>query len=320
MSKFDWLPSECAPADYPARIVRGGLVFGDGRSIYIPGDMLINNGWGAFGSTHVVGPRLKPVPVLLDLSWFSFLENCFYSGSFALPSERMLTMFSAGAANPRPGARLKFDAVMVGVAPGGDISVWMGAQRIVTEVATFRAAVADLPWSTVLDNPDIPRARYIGDALKEALPADVLKRVTTTPVPVGRWGKVYARRLPWAPRLRGAQPATDLWVRGYNGEHEWVDFSGTRKDTDPPPATRGVPRELTLFWRHASGTHMRSIVTMDEREAFAAFAKLAAADPAAPLTLLLEPSSDASRVEVLLQQRELVYRFERAGTRSFRVG
>jgi len=59
---------------------------------------------------------------------------------------------------------------------------------------------------------------------------------------------------------------------------------------------------------------------MDEREAFAAFAKLTAADPAAPLTLLLEPSSDASRVEVLLQQRELVYRFERPGTRSFRVG
>jgi len=320
MSTFDWLPTECAPEDHPAQVVRGGLLFGNGGSIYIPGDQLIRNGWGAFGSTHVVGPPLKPVPALLDLAWFSFVEDRFYGGRFELPSALMLAMFKAGTANPRSGPRLKYDSVVVGMAPGGDISVWMGAQRIVREVATFRAPVVDLPWTAVLDNPDIPRAKYIADALKEALPAEVLERVTSSPVPVGRWGSVYARRLPWAPRLRGALPASDLWVRGFNGENEWLDLSGKRKDTDPPPATRGVPRELTLFWRHGSGVELRSVVSLDEKEAFAAFAKLATADPAAPLTLLVEPAPDASRVELFLQQRELLYRFERAATKTSRLG
>lgn len=320
METFEWLATECAPEDYPARIVRGHLRFADGRTLYIPDDQLVRNGWGERGSIHIVGDKLKPVPTHLELRWFSYLEDRFYGGRFELPTARMLAMFRARATSPEPGPRLPFNRIVVGVAPGGDIAVWMGAGRLVTEVAIFRAPVIDLPWTTVLDNPDIARARYIADALKEALPADVLQRVTTTPVPAGRWSTVYARRLPWAPRLRGAQPATDLWLRGYNGEHEWIDLSGTRTDTDPPPATRGVPRELTLFWRHSSGTSMRSVVTMDEREAFAAFAKLTAADPAAPLMLLLEPSSDASRVEILLQQRELAYRFERAVTKSYRVG
>ena len=319
MSTFDWLPTECAPKDYPARIVRGTLLFGDGGSVPIPGDQLINNGWGAVGSTHIVGPSLKPVPVQLELRWFSYLEDRFYAGRFELPSARMLELFGAGAASPRPGPRLKYDTVIVGVAPGGDVSVWMGAQRIVTEVATYRAAVAELSWTAVLDNPGIPRAKYIADALKEALPAEVLKRVTGTPVPAGRWGAVYARRLPWTPRLRGTLAATDLWVRCFNGEHEWLDLSGTRKDVDSPPLTRGVPRELTLTWRHGSGADLRSVVTLDEREVFAAFAKLAMADPGAPMTLLLEPAPDATRVELFLQQRELLYRFENASTRSFRL-
>lgn len=320
MDTFDWLPTECAPEDYPARIVRGTLRFPDGRSVYVPGDQLVRNGWGLRGSIHIVGDKLKPVPSHLDLRWFSYLEDRFYGGRFELPSARMLEMFRAGAAPPEPGPRAAYNRIVVGMAPGGDISVWMGAQRIVREVATFRAPVVDLPWTAVLDNPDIPRAKYIADALKEALPAEVLERVTSSPVPVGRWGSVYARRLPWAPRLRGALPASDLWVRGFNGENEWLDLSGKRKDTDPPPATRGVPRELTLFWRHGSGVELRSVVSLDEKEAFAAFAKLATADPAAPLTLLVEPAPDASRVELFLQQRELIYRFERAATKTSRLG
>ena len=153
MDTFDWLPTECAPEDYPARIVRGTLRFPDGRSVYVPGDQLVRNGWGLRGSIHIVGDKLKPVPTHLDLRWFSYLEDRFYGGRFPLPSARMLEMFRAGAAPPEPGPRAAYNRIVVGMAPGGDISVWMGAQRIVREVATFRAPVVDLPWTAVLDNP-----------------------------------------------------------------------------------------------------------------------------------------------------------------------
>ncbi len=203
---FDWFATESAPEAYPVYLVKGDLVYADGRSLYIPDRRDVNNGWGLEGSTHIVGDQFKPLPVKLDLTWFSYTEDKFYTGKFDLPAAKILELFRAGTAaydlgGTNPDKHLNFDRIIVGMAPGGDVSVWAGARQIVKEVATFRAQSADLPWELVLDNPAISRSEMIKRTLERSLSPDVLKKVTSSPIPVGRWA-IFAKRFPWVPVLQ----------------------------------------------------------------------------------------------------------------------
>jgi len=315
---FEWLPTESAPEAYPIFLVKGDLVFPDGKNLYIPDRRPMYNGWGKTGSAHLVGQKRKPLPSRLDLTWFSYTEDRFYVGHFDLPTERLTTLFRSGAASPDGGARLPFDRIIVGMAPGGDVAVWVGAGRIVRQIALYRAQPADLPWTLVLNNPSISRAEYIDMSLKDALPPDVLKQVTGKAVPAGRWA-IFSQRYAWTTRLAGGLSGKELWIRGLNGEVEWLDLTGGRKDADPAPPTRGAPLGLTLFWTTKGGQRLSAEITFDEDESLAAFSKLAGAATPEPLVLELEPSDQATTVEVFLQRGRFAYRFEKNSVKIYRA-
>ena len=50
---------------------------------------------------------------------------------------------------------------------GGHVSVWACAGRVIREVATFRAAPADLPWTDVIATPRPTRAQHVRQVLEE---------------------------------------------------------------------------------------------------------------------------------------------------------
>ena len=117
---FDWLATECAPKAYPTYLVKGDLIYAAGDSLYVPDHRDVYNGWGVSGSTHVVGDQFKPLPVQLELTWFSYTEDKFYTGKFELPANKLLELFRAGTAAPddengtNPGKRWRFDRIIVG--------------------------------------------------------------------------------------------------------------------------------------------------------------------------------------------------------------
>jgi len=315
---FEWLPTECAPNHYPMFLVKGDLLFPNGNSLYIPDKRTLYNGWGKIGSAHLIGDERKPLPSCLELTWFSFTEDLFYAGRFELPIDRLAALFRAGTASPDGGARLQFDRIIVGMAPGGDVVVWAGARRIVREIAVYRAQPAELPWSMVLDNPSVSRADFISMNMKDALAPDILKDVISKPVPKGRWA-IFAHRFAWTPQLPASCTGLDLWIRGLNGEVEWLDLTGERKDVDPPPASRSVPSSLTLSWKSKNGTKLRADITLDEDESMAAFGKLSEVLMQPPLVLLLEPSDQATAVDVFLQRGRFVYRFDKKSVKIYRT-
>jgi len=310
---FNWLPTECAPARYPMYLLKGDLVYPNGESIYIPDQRAVNNGWGEHGSSHLVEPEFKPVPSALDITWFSFVENRFYAGRFELPYKRLQELFELGVASADAEERWPIDRIVVGMAPGGDVSVWVGARAIVKEVAMFRAQPADLPWSAVQDDPETSRHAFIELWLAETLEPEVLAEVRRAPIPAGRWTS-YSKRYAWSPRLLAGVRGRDLWVRGLNGEVEWLDVSGTRTDVDPPPSTRAIPESLTLLWTTQEGVALSVEITLDEAESMAAFAKLESAPAEGPIELMIDPSEQGEHPTVLLKRGRFVLRLERLAT------
>ena len=270
MEEFAWLPTECAPRGYPMEIVRGDLVFADGSSVYIPDKKVFHNGWGEIGSTHIVGAETRPVPVTLDLTWFSYTEDKFYAGVFALPQEAILAQFKRGIEGPATGGKTTYDRIIVGMAPGGHVSVWLEGQGVALEVAGFTASAADVSWTALLDNDEVSRPEYVRMVLKEAL--GVAGLASLVPAPKGLWER-YRRRYPWRIEVVGAAPTT-AWIKSFNGEREYVQSGKGRQRRE----LRAVPREIKLNWRQAAGRKRTATLELDEAQVFSAFETLAAAD------------------------------------------
>ena len=291
MEKFAWLPTECAPRGYPMEIVRGDLVFADGSSIYIPDKKVFHNGWGEVGSTHIVGTETKPVPVTLDLTWFSYTEDTFYAGVFALPQEAIVAHFKRGIEGPATGGKTTYDRISVGMAPGGHVSVWLEGQGVVLEVAGFTASAADVPWTALLDNEEVSRSEYVRIVLEEAL--GVAGAARPVSAPGGPWER-YRRRYPWKIEVVGAAPTT-AWIKSFNGEREYVQSGKIQQQR----VRRAAPREIKLHWRQAAGRKRTATLALDEAQVFSAFEQLAAAGET-PLALRLVVKDSDPMVEVAL--------------------
>src|SRR5690625_5873636 len=82
-------------------------------------------GLGVMFSSHIVGPDLKPLPDKLHIKYFSYLEDQFYEGNFDLPYEKILFLFREGSKDKD---NTEYNRIMVGVAPGGSVAVWLQGQ------------------------------------------------------------------------------------------------------------------------------------------------------------------------------------------------
>ena len=313
MKRYDWLPTESAPEDYPVFLIRGDLRLADGGSIYIPDQRDVDNGWGEIGSTHIVGDERKAVPVQLSLQWYSYTEDRFYAGQFDLPTDRIASLFAAGVVDARRGEHITFDRIIVGMAPGGGVSVWMGALAFVVEVAAFQAQPIDLPWTAVLDNEEISREEYRQYVLKQSLGEDGLARLRHEGVPADWWQRMR-RPYRWEPIVTGAGEPTQLWIRTYNGEQEPFLIEGAA----PPRSARAVPRHVRLEWTGASGKPYSAEVDMDEHEVFDAFARLGNDGDGEPMTLEFVLGASPASLQVKLKNSQATYRFDGAAIKVYR--
>ncbi|MFT6061793.1 MAG: hypothetical protein ACJAVR_001847 [Paracoccaceae bacterium] len=310
---YQWIATESVPKGFPVHAVSGDLIFPDGSSIYVPGGRNASNGWGKRGSTHVVGDPMRPVPVRLHLTWFSYAEDRFYSGDFALPADRMATLFAAGVIAPGTGQKIGYDAIIVGMAPGGAAAVWMAAGPLVLEVAAFRAAPADLPWSRVLDNPAIARSDYVTDVLTRAVGPDAAAALRANGPQPGLFERRHTRRA-WVPDVSGDGTASSLWIRYVNGENEPFLVEGAA----PPRVMRAAPQEIRLDWTDPGGTLIGAIIEIDEAEMVTAFAALARQEDRQPMTLDLRIEPGGRALRAVLRTAHGAWRLRDAKIKLFR--
>jgi len=307
---YKWLPTESAPTAYPVKLIQGLLSFPGGGRVAVPDDRNVNNGWGQRGSVHIVGDPMKPVPERLDITWFSYTEDKFYTGAFALPQKAMADLFAAGLPADRlTGKPIGYDRIIVGMAPGGLVVVWMAAGPEVVEVASFQAQDSTVAWDRVTDNKDLSRQEYVRKLLEIKLGAAGLAQLDKDGVPARKYND-YRSPFAWQATLGGQ--GTTAVVQAFNGEN-W--FVGPKGPWLARPG-RPVPSMIELEWTSSTGQPRAARVHFDEAEAFAAFRKLSRDDPKRAFRLLLEPS-DAG-VGVSLRDDQYVLPLQKVRVELFR--
>lgn len=308
MKKFEWQATESAPKGYPMEIVSGGLIYHDGSgSLYIPDKATIHHGWGKGISSHVVGDDMKPLPDRLRIKFFSYTENQFYEGKFDLPYEKILSMFQTGFYSPNNEGHITYDQIVVGVAPGGVVSVWLWGYEKITEVFFGQAEKIEGDWSRIVENPDYTREEFIRLEIEESLKTpEALATLQKNGVPLGLWAS-YSKRYSWQPLITKMSVRDDLIdiIKYYNGERDYLYYP---LEKAVAASTRAVPSEIYITWNR-TGRLVNDLVIkafFDEAEIFTAFEQLGKNNQALQLELRMEPENNYDYTLWLRNDEEMI--------------
>lgn len=246
MKKYEWLPTSNAPELYPTYIHDGHFYLEDGHSVYIPTSGINNNGWGNDGSTHTQGEDLKALPVKLDITWASYIEKKFYTGTWDMPIDTLKKLFEKGTIAWRDGRVSNYSDIRVGCAPGGIVVVWIYGDDQQIEIARFQAKETHIAIKDVVPaNPNLTSEEYFD--VSKSVP-EAYENLKKNGIQYDIWD-IYRKKYNWRAKteIEGHQ-LMNIGFKMFNGEEETV-FN--EKITDPikenPFKLRAVPKQLNFL-------------------------------------------------------------------------
>lgn len=298
--KFEWYATESAPKIYLMKIVRGTFLFRDeaDKGLYVPSGGNIKAGWGRSISTHSSGDNIHPLPDRLKIIYYSYAEKQFYEGEFNLPYDQILTRFREGVAADRNNPLYK--SIMVGVAPGGAVAVWVTGRGDTKEVFFGQANKVEINPSAAFGVPFKDKAdsdQYIKEIFEASLTPAELASIKQHGVPLGLWAR-YRKQYDWRPVLAPGHNAEKIGLFFLNGETLSKEFGGlawTTEGKNESNSSRPTPSQIT-FSSLMNGRKVWFTIDFNDHEILAAFDKLSANGK--PVYLEFEPRLPRSEIKI----------------------
>jgi len=321
MTKFEWQATESAPKNYPMEITSGSLVYHDGSgSLYVPNGATLHNGWGKGRSSHVVGEDFKPLPNRLRIRFFSYTEDQFYEGDFALPYEKILALFQAGFYSYVDEEHITYDNIVVGVAPGGAVSVWLWGYEKITEVFFGQAEKIDVEWSHFTSATKVTREEYIKTVINGSLKTpERIAALHKDGIPFRRWA-AYRTRYAWQPLFTNFALLDQriTIINYYNGEQDYINYP---LEKAVAASTRAIPKFLRLYWENPEpeGKDRSLSITFDEAEITQAFQTLSQGNRPLQLEFRIEKIDGKNDFSIRLRHEKEEIIFEKVHLKTYGV-
>lgn len=301
MRKYDWIPTECAPEIFPVEIYSGTLYYGKDKMIYIPDGRTVNSGWGAEGSTHDAGEKMKEAPTALDINWISFAEKKSYAGHFSLDTKRIDELFQRGYEDAHlPEGRDEYNRIKVGLAPGGTVVVWISGAGNMVEVGRFQAKeVAGFDWKQKYPTMEISMKDFSDTVMKD-LPDSVRLSITNNNIPYGLWDK-WRKRFLWKVEGIGFGNTHEIKVDYFNKERQSIYHIQNILFENRSPVEK-----INVFWTDTLQREIRTEIKFDEDEVFNTFGQ--AGNEQATLLVTLDSKKDELLIRLKIKDKELPFK------------
>ena len=297
-TKFDWKATESGPKKYPMQIINGMFYYHgeDNNGLYVPNGATLYEGWGSMRSSHNVGPDLKPLPDRLSITYFSFVENKFYQGDFDLPYEKILSLFRQGVEANKDDPT--YQRIMVGVAPGGAVAVWLFGNGV-KEVFFGKAEAADIDWEKAIGIPPEMREEAVRMTIDESVGLPVLTEIEKNGIPFQQWEE-FRTQYNWLPTFAVSHPPKNFGMTFYNGETGRFNFP---LEEEFIKSTHPVPDGIRFHYAvNGLGIQYLYVINFDQAEMFDVYSQLGADQQF--LQLEFHPKVPIERTQVILHSEK----------------
>lgn len=315
--KYEWRPYSNCPKGYPAEFVYAYVYYGEDESIYVPPIGASHIPWGSYGSVHVVGPDFKALPHTVSLAWMSFVEDKFYEAEFSLPQDKIRELFQKEGPNPRGIEDGGSRGIIVGVAPGGVVSVWVATDTKFVEVANVIAEEADFTMEQFVPTTTLGRKEYVQSTVDSYIESHPdFAYVTQEPI-TDYWSDLYRRRYDWKQvfDLPDGAELTSLQIEYYNGEMQYVDGNA---DTFQEAVSQAVPRYLRAKW-YVGDRQFGIRVTFNELEILRAFDYVFEDSTVISAEFIIAPNYDEKQLTISVRSGDRVAYLAKPKARVYEI-
>ena len=274
--QYEWGIAVNTPIGYPIRfyaaMVGGRPIV---RELYTEKE---EPDWGnAFGYEST---SMDKLPKSVDMVWLSYKEDCFYRLKTAIDYEKIEKLFREGYKERVPNGEVRhttYDTVVVGIAPGGVVVLWVGrGYKKNTEIGRYQAEKIDLKEPPGLDSHQ--RLIFSKEDREEVLNSDltipkaVREANKNKPIPFGLWDSYRNHQYQWFPVYEIPDGKIgDVDYRYWNGEAGttlYTDFSFYKDKEDlfyleEPIQKRSLFKELVISYKAESGEKYLAKVWFD---------------------------------------------------------
>ena len=302
--KFRLTAGPCAADGYWVTIQSGSFINSQDTGFPVPSGHTLEANWGASGTVWAVGDEFQAVPERLTMLWFSYAEDKFYRGEFALPQEKLYNLLKQGTWDLKKQKHVTYNQFTVCVLPKGVVVVWLtGGNQVL--VGRYQA------HETQPSAEDYQR--YYGPAertsmVKETraeMPAHVQAEIKAGTISTKKWDE-YLKTYPWQVAFNVPFSLRQYAFYGFDAERFTNPL--TLNDLDAyrqvvlTPTPKPVPRRFYLHGTAEHGAHYEVRVNdFDEAETLAAFRTLHALSPTSPITLLFTLDKPFQKATMTLQ-------------------
>lgn len=150
--KYEYQQGISTPEGYPIKLLSGSNFSVAVKSHRNPSTLLETNKvysteWGNAESTFKSEMSGKiGVPNSLNLYWYSYLENKYYELNTTIDQEKISAYFKKGFTRDNKGkltnaesVKGKYNQLFAGIAPGGDVVLWIAGVNQTDEIGIFKA-------------------------------------------------------------------------------------------------------------------------------------------------------------------------------------
>ena len=288
--EYEWGISVNAPIGYPVHVYAGKV-----GPQYITSDLWCSTEEPDWGSAYAKeGNHPKELPKHIDIVWFSFIENCFYNLQAPLDYEKIEKLFKEGFEQRIRYGELRhttYDGLVVGLAPGGTVVVWVGkGYSPITEVGRFQASQIYLTETSDMDSHE----RLIFDkeyrkslaTAPNIVPLEVQKANEGKPIPYNLWDRYAETQYRWYPTFEIPDGKMgDVFFQYWNGEANTIFYTDleptTERETILKPKVCQEPigklplyKEISINYKAFDGIKYAATITFDWEQSAETYKKV----------------------------------------------
>ena len=292
---IDYASGVCAPKLYPVEVYRGDFYTEDDW-VPIPNGGIVEAGWGDNGMNMSRG---SIIPTGFKITYFSYMENKFYSGDFKLPHDVIEKLFREGMISYPSMVKVSFRAMIVGMAPSGMLVVWMKGDTKQIEIGRFQATETTMNWETFKRNTGYTREEFLRRTIDHRTEAVV--NFEKNGLMLGLWD-TYRIKYNWRPKFEFPEGSKveGIDLKMYNGEAFFIWGDELAKNAFEP---RAIIWRSELLWADETGQNYGADIDFDEAEIFEAYKQIYRNDKEENVELVIKYNDTRTSLEFYLQSK-----------------